>query len=247
MRLATIDPHRFAVLIPATNTIVEADFQRLEVPEATWHFGRVAISDESLDSDDSFGQFLEILRSGMMDALGRVLSCEPDFVVMGMSAETFWGGKEGNEEFERVLRTRSGRPVFTGATACATALSEFRARRISVLTPYQQVGDVQVRRFFEDLGHEIVELRGLRCPSATAIGRVPPHEVAEHLLSLARGDVDAVVQVGTNLRGSEVAPFVEHLTGKPIIAVNTAIAWNALRSAGIPRRVPDWGLLLSQL
>ena len=32
------------------------------------------------------------------------MTCEPSYIMMGMSAETFWGGLAGNAEFENRLR-----------------------------------------------------------------------------------------------------------------------------------------------
>ncbi len=47
-------------------------------------------------------------------------------MVMGMSAETFWGGKEGNGHFKRRIKERSGGlDVATGAEACELALQRF--------------------------------------------------------------------------------------------------------------------------
>ena len=58
----------------------------------------------------------------------------------------------------------------TGADAVRAALTKYRnIRRIAVITPYMPVGDVQVRRFFEDCGFEIVTLKGLKCSSPVEI------------------------------------------------------------------------------
>ena len=49
-------------------------------------------------------------------AVDLVCTAEVDYMVMGMSAETFWGGMEGNEQFKaRVSRSarraRASRPA----------------------------------------------------------------------------------------------------------------------------------------
>jgi len=53
------------------------------------------------------------------------------------------------------------------------ALNCFYAKRLAVLTPYQPVGDQQVRDFFGQSGFEIVRLKGLCCATATSIVHTP--------------------------------------------------------------------------
>ena len=37
----------------------------------------------------------------MTEAVDDVMTCEPDYLIMGMSSETFWDGAEGNRRFTR--------------------------------------------------------------------------------------------------------------------------------------------------
>ena len=54
------------------------------------------------------------------------------------------------------------------------------------------------------------------------------------------------MQVGTNLVCSTLVQELEAQLGKPVLAVNTATAWAALRQHGITDRLSGWGQLLSQ-
>ncbi|MEJ0071837.1 MAG: hypothetical protein WDO24_27440 [Pseudomonadota bacterium] len=38
---------------------------------------------------------MDDIRAALMQAVDVVMTCEPDYIVMGMSAETFWDGLEG--------------------------------------------------------------------------------------------------------------------------------------------------------
>ena len=58
-------------------------------------------------------------------------------------------------------------------------------------------------------------------------------------------DVDAILQVGTNLSMVRLAAEAEQWLGKPVIAINTATYWHALRANGIDDRMPGFGRLLS--
>ena len=54
-------------------------------------------------------------------------------------------------------------------------------------------------------------------------------------------DVDAIVQVGTNLGMAKIAAVAEKSMGKPVIAINTALYWHALRSMGIDDSISNFG------
>jgi maleate isomerase len=238
---------KFAVLAPSTNTIVEPDFYRMVVPGVTAHFSRIHIHDQDLSSDSAFERLLVQIREEIGHAIARVLTCEPDYVVMGMSAETFWDGLEGNRAFtRRVQELAGGRGVATGAEACERALKLFEAKRIGVVTPYQPIGDRNVERFFGDLGFEVAAIKGLRCPTAVSIAHVSEDELRRALLEIDRPDLDALVQVGTNLSMVRLADEAERWLKKPVLAINAATWWHALRTNGIHDRISGCGRLLRE-
>ena len=57
---------------------------------------------------------------------------------------------------------------------------------------------------------------------------------------------DAIVQVGTNLSMVRLAAAAEMWLGKPVIAINTATYWHALRANGIPDKIEGLGRLLEE-
>lgn len=137
---------RFGLIVPATNTVVEAEFGWMTVPGVSWHSGRIEISNPSLKDDATMVAFLEGLRETIGGAVSRVAACLPTYMVMGMSAETFWGGQKGAQEFEAFMMEKAGGlKVTTGALAAKAALDTYGAKKIGIITPYQAVGDQQVR------------------------------------------------------------------------------------------------------
>ncbi|WP_300680220.1 hypothetical protein [Nocardioides sp.] len=235
---------RFALVLPSTNTSVEREFHHLRPEDCSWHTGRIMISAPALDSADAFGLFRECLNEALPSALEIVMTCRPDYVVMGMSAETFWGGVAGNAAFEQNVRDLTGLEVTTGATAAGEALRAFGARRIGIVTPYQPVGDEQVVAYFTELGFEVAAITGLCSASATSIAEESPETLREAFLSVDGPDVDALIQCGTNLECVAVAAELERELGKPVIAINVATMWHAFRANGIDARIHGHGSLL---
>jgi len=236
--------HKFGVIAPSTNTIVEPDFYRMTVPGVTAHFSRIHIRDQDMSSDAGMEKLLEQIRAEISAACERVLTCEPDYMVMGMSAETFWGGVEGNRQFKKQITDITGLRVATGAEACERALHLYGAKRIGVVTPYQKVGDDNVIRFFGEIGFEVVAIKGLRCPTAVSIAHVTEAELRGALLEVNSKGVDALVQCGTNLSMVALSDEAERWLQKPVIAINAATWWMALRDNGINDKVFGAGSLL---
>ena len=237
---------KLATIVPSTNTIVEADFNHLfRIPGVTFHTGRMYIGNPALDSDDAFTALLAQVDRAFEIAVRDVMTCEPDYLVMGMSAPTFWGGRAGNAAFLERARRLSGLGVTTGAEACGAALAALGARRIAVFTPYQPIMREQIVRYFEEAGFPVMRYMDLECPSATAIAAVTPDRLREVLRDIDGPDVDAIVQVGTNLSMVRLAAEAEGWLGKPVVAINTAIIWHAYRANGFDDRIYGCGSLLS--
>lgn len=236
---------KLGVVIPATNTVVEHDFNKLSPPGVTVHTARIETPVTSLDSDAAFLHFLAAMRQNIYGAVDRVMSCEPDILVMGMSSETFLGGAEGSHAFERGLAERARVPIVSGAGALNSALHAVGARRLSILTPYQPAIDKEVIRFLTDCGYEVVRLTGLQCPSATAIARVTRDQVMAGLAASFDTRCDALVQVGTNLAALDATALAEATFERPFVPINVALMWQALRTAGITEPVRGLGQLLS--
>jgi len=239
---------RIGVVIPSTNTAVEYDCQQIRVPGVTWHFGRFFTPTTNLASDNAFLAFLEGIRATIPDAVKALMSAEITHIMMGMSAETFWGGVAGNEEFLKAVKAQiGGLGLTTGANAMVDALNAFGAKRIAVLTPYQPVGDRQVMDFFSGSGFSVVRVKGLRSRTATSIVDTPRSAVISAVVRELDGDdVDAIVQVGTNLSTGDLFPTLEQMLGKPCLPINVATTWSALRSLGVRDPIAGRGRLFEE-
>ena len=247
---------RIGVLIPSTNTGVEYDLQKFILDGVTWHPSRFWIElsqwqeevEESGDHvNDVFERFLDMMRDEIPLAVRNVMSSQITHLMLGMSAETFWGGIQGNIEFEdRIMKQVGDLPITTGATATRQALELFGAKKISVITPYPPVGDDNVRLFYNELGFEVKAVKGMNRPSAHAIAETPISMVLDAIREVDGDDVDAIIQAGTNLSTVDLFPTLEHTLQKPLIPINVATIWHALRAIGVKEKITGKGRLLEE-
>tara|TARA_B100002052_G_C15702903_1_gene515924 strand:- start:340 stop:867 length:528 start_codon:yes stop_codon:yes gene_type:complete len=171
------------------------------------------------------------------------MTCEPDHLIMGMSALMFWGGRKQSEERMKKLSSHCGLDVSAGSFACEAALNLYDVKRIAVISPYWPISDKNVTLFFEDCGFEVRKFRGLKCLSPVAIAHVQPDELRKHVLEMNDESIDAFVQVGTNLSMIEVCNEMTEEIKKPMIPINAATYWHALRTRGFSEQFDGHGPL----
>ena len=235
------------VLGPSTNTIVQPEFEAMRPHGVTNHYSRIYTPDAKAISNETFLSGVKVIGENINNALQRILTCDPSYIAMGMSAVTFFGGAEGALSFQKKMVEKSGGlGVSTGALSCISALEAYGAgKNLAVISPYFPAMNSEVAKFFSDYGYNVVRDRALECQSWTGIARVEQDQIKDVIFNELDGDdIDAIIQVGTNLKMASYAPVAERLLGKPVIAINTATYWHAMRSLSISDKVQGFGRLL---
>jgi len=237
----------FGVVAPSTNTVVQPEMDAMRPAGVTNHFSRAVIPDIKVTDDASFRRMTAAIGAALLPAVDAVVTCKPDYVVLGLSGETFADGLKGAARMKRTFERRAGMAVAFPSDACRAALKRYgRIRRLGIVTPYMPAGDAQVRAFFTECGFEVVHVKGLKCGSPTQIARVSERDLRDAVLAADRGKVDAILQVGTNLPMARLAGIAEFWLDKPVLAINTMTYWHALRQNGIADRIQGFGSLLAE-
>jgi maleate isomerase len=236
------------VIGPSTNTVVQPDFEAMRVAGITNHYRGIYVTDPDALTDEDFLAGTTAISNATLDAVRSVITCKPDYLVMGMSAVTFYGGIAGGEKFKaEVEEVSGGIPVSIGSAALVAALRAYGGvKRVSFVSPYFPIANAEVRKYLTESGFEVVRDAALQSRCWTDIAKVPPERLREVLAELNGDNVDALVQVGTNLSMMQLAADTEKELGKPVIAINTATYWHALRTYGITDKVSGLGRLLEE-
>ena len=82
----------WGVIVPSTNTAVQPEFDEMRPRGVTNHTVRIWIPDDPVGSNADFNGLMDNIRKEWDNSILRVITCKPDYLVMGMSSETFWGG-----------------------------------------------------------------------------------------------------------------------------------------------------------
>ena len=233
------------VVVPATNVTTEAEMDDLRPRGVVNATARIANPDRAVASDADAAEVRRAMVAGLMGALDTLAPARPGHVAIGVMVENFVGGGAAGEALLAEAEARIGCPVTAPTQASLAALEALGVTRVALLTPFFPAGDKAARAFLEQAGIAVPRVLGLRAPGPAAIGRITVERLRAAVRELDGPDVQAILQVGTNLPFAAVAREAEAALGKPVLATNPVTYWRALRRAGLRDRVAGAGRLFA--
>lgn len=226
-------PLRIGVLVPFTNTNLEADMMRLRSPNMSFHFTR--IGGYTLDEIPASSEMEHMGAADISPALKLIVGVRPDVILYGCTSATLTHGPDFDLALTNSITQATGVPAITAAGALIKALRAVNATRVGFASPY--VGEVnqQAINFLHAAGIETVnraEMKG-RLSNADQ-GAVTPDEIYELALRADHPSADAVVMPCTDFRAVEAIDRIESTLGKPVITSNQAMMFAILKEFGLP-------------
>jgi maleate isomerase len=235
---------KIGVLTPGRNTTVEVESNNMCPAGVTNHVARMGFKNAPKGIDPvsvKIGVYdLDI--EGTIDSLKFV---DPDLILLGHSHDSFVGGVKGGQAMQDRLTAYAGLPVYVPSIAYVSAIKALGINNVAILTPYLADDDSLVKNFFEDAGCNVRRVLPLLYDTAYAIAATDASIVRDSFLELDGDDIDAILQVGTNLPCLQTSVEAEFWLEKPVLSVNIVTYWHALRQFGIKDQRDDLGLLFS--
>jgi len=239
---------KLGILVPSTNSTVQPEMDTMRPAGVTNHVSRIDVPNQSFHSDADAQAIVDATWPDLIPALDRLMACNPDRVIMAMAVPCFWDGVAASIELKNKLEQHAGVPVTLPPDALHEALmalgQEAPVRRLGIISPYMPLADQHVANWFGEKGYEKVEITGLRAATEDSVVDVAGDAQLEALHRLNDSGVDALLQVGTSMASVSLAAAAEMVLGKPVLAVNSACYWSALRAGGVTDPVEGAGRLL---
>ena len=168
-----------------------------------------------------------------------------DVVAYGCTSASMALGED--KVFELVASVRPEAKCTTPITAAFAAFKALGAKRIGVLTPYRADVNRIVADYIRVRGFDVPVFGSFNEQNDGEVSRITPASVKQGVKTiLAQAPVDAVFVSCTSVRLAEAASAIEAETGVPITSSNHAMAWHALRLAGVDDVMPQWGKLFER-
>ena len=165
-----------------------------------------------------------------------------DVVAYGCTSASMAIGEEG--VFASIREARPDVACTTPITAAFAAFDAFGAKRIGVLTPYPADVNRIVADYIGARGYAVPVFGSFNAERDTIVARIAPQSIEQGVRELLRhAEVDAIFVSCTSVRLLAACAELEKNLGIPLTSSNHAMAWHALRLAGIDDRLGRYGSL----
>jgi maleate isomerase len=235
---------KIGIVVPSTNTTMEPEMHSMAPHGVTFHTARLYLAQSSVRTPEEAQKAADSFREALGIAIRDVMTAEVDHLMIGVSALSFMGGITGSQRFEEGLKRTVGVPFTTASAAARAALDLYGVKRIGILSPHPAMFDEQYIRFFSEAGYQVTRLHRIDCPTTLSIAMVEEGAIRAALRDLIEAGSETIVQVGTDLLITRLADEAERWLGKPVLAVNSAMLWHALRAHDIQDRIIGRGSIL---
>jgi len=222
-----------AILIPVQNANMQPEYAAMRpegISHQTYRFD-ISAHDKAPDA---------VLR-----VVPDTLLCWPDVIIGGNSLEMGAWSNAQQAEYRAAFEARAnGVPAVLATDATAAALRTIGARRIAVLSPMSPEHSQRVKNYYAAQGFEMPHDTSLMVEKSEDLINMTADDAIAAFERIDTGDVDTLLHVGGGLGIVSHIAAIEARFGKPLISVNAATYWYALRKIGVMDPMPGFGRLL---
>jgi len=165
-----------------------------------------------------------------------------DVIAYGCTSASMAIGEE--QVFANIRQARPDAKCTTPITAAFAAFDAFKARRVGVLTPYPADVNKIVADYIAARGYQVPIFGSFNADRDTVVARITPQSIEKSVRELVKqAEVDAIFVSCTSVRLMQACADLESNLGIPLTSSNHAMAWHALRLAGIDDKLGQFGSL----
>ncbi len=168
-----------------------------------------------------------------------------DIIAYGCTSASVTLGEDA--VFDAIHQARPECISTTPITAAFAAFDAFNAKRIGVLTPYESDVNQIIADYIRVRGFHVPVFGSFNERLDTKVSRITPDSIEGGIREILKhADVDMVFVSCTSVRLLDACASLEQNIGIPITSSNHAMAWHALRLAGIEDDLSDYGSLYAR-
>lgn len=225
----TGSPLRIGLLVPANNTTMAPELLQWLPDGSTCNRVGIPRSKGMLTASDLpsyLGQAVKLAKRFSGEGV--------DQVVYGCTAAGFLAGPAREAELAAELQRVTRKPVVTTAQAMIAALRHAGARRITVVTPYLDPVNEQLRACLAQAGIEVQVLASFRARTTAQLAAITPLQIAALAREAMRPACDALFIGCSQLPTHAICADLERELGRPVWSSIRATAWQVLQQARVP-------------
>jgi maleate isomerase len=227
---------RLGIMLPASNTVTETLAAAFLPAGVSLHATRLLLhkGPTALSMLDRLEEATALLADATVDRL--IFHC---------TAVTMYDSAMPDRIRSRMAAV-TNIPVTITSEAIVAGLRALQARKLVLVTPYDQGTNDRERAFLAHNGITVLGDRALNLPTGASYAEVEPEQWVRETLEMADPEADAYFLSCTQIRAAEAIEAIEAATGKPVVTSNQGMLWGALRDAGISDPIFGYGRLVRE-
>ena len=187
--------------------------------------------------------------NGYIDAAKILAVQECDVILVAGTPIQNYMGWDGTLDMLNNMHEVTGLPVISGLKNGLDAMSFLSAKKIIIVSPYEDARNEERKQLCEKLGFTVVNTKGLGLNNTVEMAKLPPYisyRLAKQAF-LEAPDAEAIwisCPLWPTVRNIE---RLEHDTGIPVVTAATANIWASYREMHINEPTKGWGKLLEMV
>lgn len=220
---------RVGCIIPSSNRMVEEEMVAAFPAGVQPHVTRLRMTGPNRGPLDAVLPRIEEATRALTDA-----RCE--VVAFHCTANSMQEGRGGEDRILAAMAATGVPHPTTTATAIRRAFDALDARRLVLITPYDQRTTDHEAEFLHEAGYQVLHAKGFALDGSDAYCATPPTFWCDRVLDAERPDADVYLISCANISVFSVIDELERKLDRPVVTSNQAVLWDCVARLGWPHR-----------
>ncbi len=230
---------RLGIITPSSNIVTEPEYVLMAPDGVSCHYQKFEFTGGGVAA-------LKNLENLVPDATALISHARPAAVAMCCTGGSFAGGYGYDKLLIQKMESRSGgAPATTSSTAMIEAFKTLGVKKVALAVPYLQEVAMAEKKFVEEHGIEVVDIKWLGLQDSIEIAAISPETVYDLARQADKPEAEAVFLSCIAMHTVEIIDVLETDIQKPVVSSNQATMWHLLRLARVEEKIEGFGQLLS--
>lgn len=217
-----------ALMVPINNSTMEQELSAWLPPGTRCTTLRIPRG-QGLLTQDTIPAYMD----QAIKLAASLVGSDIDLLAYGCTAASFLSGPAADAQLAHQLSALIGKPVVTTAQSMVLALQNTQARKIALVTPYQDVVNQQLKAFLAASGIEVLAFDSLRAANVEELGQIKSGAVAKLARSTFKPACEALFIACSQLPTYDIVAELSAEFERPVLSSIQATAWQIQRRLGL--------------
>jgi maleate isomerase len=218
---------RVGCIIPSSNRMVEQEMVSGFPAGVQPHVTRLRMTGPNRGP-------LDAVMPRIAEATRALTDARCDVVAFHCTANSMQEGRSGEDRILAAMTAAGAPHATTTATAVRRAFDALGARRIVLITPYDQRTTDHEAEFLQEAGYQVLHAKGFALNGSDAYCATPSAFWRDRAMEAARPDAEVYFVSCANISVFGVVDELERQLDRPVVTSNQAVVWDCVARLGWP-------------